>query len=874
MILKSIHLLLFIISFLFIGCLGVDKSSDTETSSNDTITIETDSTKVTVRVLLGAIAIDSIHVTVSVDSTIQTLPISFGSQISGEASFTFSIPSSGTNFEVFYQCYRLEAIIGSKKETLELPNDTQVTSTIDAYPITITLYNDTTLEVGDKLSLNPDINDDSDNINITYDFFGAGTFSSGYSAYFDSVGEFTVTLKAFDGYHTISETFVVTVIDPVIASPNESSSSFIAPKELSSSLNNTVTESSSITPSSNTAHSSFTSISSTSVESSSTTDASSNSLLKEYSVTLIQPEGGTISGPETVIENGSITLSPISNSGYTFTGYVISSGSGTLLGHTISNITSNLEITAIFTPKTYSISITSTGFCGSITNSSHYTYTVNGTNTTLHTLLGSYCKVDFSSADVIFEDSIITDLSQTRYSKQGTVLNITVAFSDLTKPSANIDIQCFLDGVNQNSCSGGFGSTSEESFTLYEDANSRALSAQADPGFTFDGFSEIQNVTLVDHDVSYITAGTQGIVKANFSRDQYIVAINTQGGGSVSKSSETLSYNIQKTIQVVPTPQNSSYSFDKWLTSGNCSIIGSIKTPTSFTGKCTGSGSFVAIFEPISVTGVTISASPNLVLYGSSQTVSYTISPPEAANKSVSWRSLNSSILSVNENGVITALDIGTGKIEVTTNDGAHTDIAILTIDSFVDNRQTPKVYKAVRIGTQVWMGENLNYSTSGSYCYDNSSYNCTKYGRLYNWIDLTDTSSATDAVPSGIQGICLENWHVPSEGEWQILSNYITTHSIYDVAKSLKAELGWSNNGNGKDENGFTALPGGYGGGASSMTFNSLQSWGNWWSTTIPMGSQCRGTPRYYSIKDTDDLFYETCASKAYYYSARCVKD
>lgn len=131
----------------------------------------------------------------------------------------------------------------------------------------------------------------------------------------------------------------------------------------------------------------------------------------------------------------------------------------------------------------------------------------------------------------------------------------------------------------------------------------------------------------------------------------------------------------------------------------------------------------------------------------------------------------------------------------------------------FTDPRDG-KTYKTVKIGNQVWMAENMNYTTSsGSWCYDNNSSNCNKYGRLYDW------ETAKNACPSG--------WHLQSEAEWNTLTNFMGS----DAGKKLKSTSGWKSNGNGTDAYGFTALPGGRRNG--SGTFDGGGDGGYWWIST-----------------------------------------
>jgi len=195
---------------------------------------------------------------------------------------------------------------------------------------------------------------------------------------------------------------------------------------------------------------------------------------------------------------------------------------------------------------------------------------------------------------------------------------------------------------------------------------------------------------------------------------------------------------------------------------------------------------------------------------------------------------------------------------------------ATIETDSTLVDGRDGKTYKKVKIGNQTWMAENLNYNISGSKCYgdggrvvsfrDSEGYPieeevtdetireyCANYGRLYDW------AAAMKACPAG--------WHLPSDDEWTALTDSVGS----SAGKKLKSKTGWSGDGNGTDNYGFSALPGGLGGFFSDAGFE-----GNWWSATEEDDSEAYRRTIKHDGKNVD----RRGMSKPYLFSVRCVKD
>ena len=74
----------------------------------------------------------------------------------------------------------------------------------------------------------------------------------------------------------------------------------------------------------------------------------------------------------------------------------------------------------------------------------------------------------------------------------------------------------------------------------------------------------------------------------------------------------------------------------------------------------------------VSVTGVTLDKSSISILVGASETLAATVSPKDAANKKVTWKSDKPEIASVDANGKVTGVKAGEATITVTTEDGGR----------------------------------------------------------------------------------------------------------------------------------------------------------------------------------------------------------
>jgi len=187
------------------------------------------------------------------------------------------------------------------------------------------------------------------------------------------------------------------------------------------------------------------------------------------------------------------------------------------------------------------------------------------------------------------------------------------------------------------------------------------------------------------------------------------------------------------------------------------------------------------------------------------------------------------------------------------------------------------QVYNTILIGEHCWLKENLNVGTMinssndqtnngiiEKYCYDNNTANCNEFGALYQWDEMMQY------IPEpGMQGICPVGWHIPTNGEWTFLTEYLGGHNVAGGKMKETGTTHWNPpNLAATNESGFTALPGGY-----SMYINVFAELGNyayfWSSSELSEDNAWSRVLCYSNAFITQGDYIRTDGQ-----SVRCVKD
>ena len=246
-------------------------------------------------------------------------------------------------------------------------------------------------------------------------------------------------------------------------------------------------------------------------------------------------------------------------------------------------------------------------------------------------------------------------------------------------------------------------SLSKSSASMYVGDSPLALTAAITPSNASDksvvwssSDASVASVTAgsgLDATVTPVAAGTATITVSTpdgkCSASCALTVMQHVTGVSISKSSLTLYTGQTETLTAQVEPDDATDTRLTWSSSDKT-------VATVANGKVTAlkAGSTqirVTTFEPgfqavcnltvkQHVTGLDLSHSTRTIYLGQTVTMTATVLPSDASDKSVTWTSSNSDIVSVTQNGSVTANAMGEAEITATSNDGGFSKSCKVTV--------------------------------------------------------------------------------------------------------------------------------------------------------------------------------------------------
>ena len=212
--------------------------------------------------------------------------------------------------------------------------------------------------------------------------------------------------------------------------------------------------------------------------------------------------------------------------------------------------------------------------------------------------------------------------------------------------------------------------------------------------------------------ITAIAAGAAAItVRSNLGKTVTCQITVTQPVSRISLSQSTLSLNTgaSSTLTATVSPANATNQSVIW-SSGNPSVA-SVSSDGKVTAKKAGTAIItvktvdfgktatceVTVTQP--VTSVSISNAPGNMIMGKTATLKATVSPSNASDKAVTWKSSDAKVIMVEKStGKVTAKGAGTAKITATA--GGKSKTVTITVHSYVTLRLNKTT--AIQNGTKI----------------------------------------------------------------------------------------------------------------------------------------------------------------------------
>ncbi len=209
--------------------------------------------------------------------------------------------------------------------------------------------------------------------------------------------------------------------------------------------------------------------------------------------------------------------------------------------------------------------------------------------------------------------------------------------------------------------------------------------------------------TYTSSNTAVATVSASGVITAKAAGTATVTVRTNEGGKtatctvtvtekvssvSLNKTSHTLYTGEKLTLTATVLPATASNKAVIWSSDNSAvatvsgGVVTAVKSGTALITVTTADGKFkatCAVTVRQHVTGVALTGKLTLNR-GSEHTLTATVLPSDAYDKTVSWKSSDESVVSVN-NGVITAEGIGEATVTVTTADGSYEAVCAVTVN-------------------------------------------------------------------------------------------------------------------------------------------------------------------------------------------------
>ena len=274
---------------------------------------------------------------------------------------------------------------------------------------------------------------------------------------------------------------------------------------------------------------------------------------------------------------------------------------------------------------------------------------------------------------------------------------------------------------------------------------------------------------------------------------------------TLDKTSASLKVGEKVTLTVTVSPSSATDKSVSWssnsttvATVSSSGVVTAIKagsatiTVKTNDGGKTATCSVTVKAATVPVTGVSLNTTSLSLKVGEKVTLTATVSPSSATDKSVTWSSNNTTVATVSSSGVVTAIKAGSATITVKTSDGGKTATCSVTVKASSSGQEAVDLglpsglkwgscnigaSKPEEYGDYFAWGETENkkdYSESTYKWYNGTYESITKYNTStsYGTVDNKTVLDAEDDVAHVKLG---GNWRMPTDAEWTELRDNCT---------------------------------------------------------------------------------------------------